>query len=283
MPAIHLAQLKLRCAHLAEQFGQTDLLISELRNLLESYSNRAHRPGQAGTPPPLLPSFNVPKPVLRQVLIELSPLAAADAENGLALCDAMWLQPWFEFRYLASNLLSHIPLDNPDQVLERVVGWTGSYPEARLLDAIMDLGTKRLRSEMPDEWIRQIENWLTDPDPRLQKTGVNALIPLIASGDYDNLPVFYRLLAPVARNIPDHLREDTREVLVALARRSPIETAYYLGQYLEATGSPDSAWLARQCMPYFSKESQDLLRAKIRSSSELKSPEENPRSHIPHL
>jgi hypothetical protein len=161
-------------------------------------------------------------------------------------------------------------LNEPGLVLERIIRWSGTYPERRLLEVIMDNGTRRLRREMPDEWIRQIEDWLTGPDPRLQRTGVNALVPLIASGAYDNLPVFYRLLAPIARNIPEHLRDDTRDALVALAQRSPVETAYYLGQYLEATGNPDTAWLARQCMPYFTKESQDLLRARLREYSSPK-------------
>jgi hypothetical protein len=266
MPAIHLAQLKLRCAQLAELFGQPDRFLDELQKLLNFYADRTQRPGQSGEPPPLLPSFNVPKPVIRQLTIELSPLVVEYPEDALKLSDALWIQPYFEFRYLAAYLLSQVPMESADHILERVVRWSDTLPEVRLLTALMELGTKRLRLDAPEALIQQIEIWISDADPRRQKTGLNALIPLITSGDYEDLPVFYRLLAPLARNIPEDLREDIRDAMIALARRSPIETAYYLGQYMETTDSQDSAWLARQCMSLFPKQSQENLRWRLRMS-----------------
>ena len=275
MPAIRLAQLKQRCAQLAEQFGQPARFVSELMPLLTLYADRTHRPGQTGTPPPLLPSFNVPKPVLRQITIELNPRATLYPDLALDLSDALWDQPYFEFRYLAAHLLSQIPSEYSDPVLERVVQWSDTLPEVRLLNAIMELGTQQLRQNAPEALIQQIRIWLSDTDPRRQKTGLNALIPMITSGAYENLPVFYSLLAPLARNIPEDLREDVRDAMLTLADRSPVETAYYLGQYIETTGSPDSAWLARQCMPLFSPESQAALRHRMRTIA-LEAP--NPRT-----
>ncbi len=264
MPAIYLAQLKHRCAELAELFGQPDRFVDELHKLLDFYANRAQRPGQSGEPPPLLPSFNVPKPVIRQITIELNPLASEYPEDALLLSNALWEQPYYEFRYLAAYILSRVPIDYADQILERIVRWSDTLPEVRLLTALMEFGTKHLRLETPETLIQQIETWLSDADPRRQKTGLNALIPLIKSGDYENLPLFYRLIAPLSRNIPDELREDVRDAMIALARRSPVETAYFLGQYMETTGSQDSAWLARQCMPLFPKQTQETLRERLR-------------------
>jgi hypothetical protein len=204
---------------------------------------------------------------MRQITIELDPHVAEHPQEALILSDALWLQPYFEFRYLAAYLLSQIPMEYTDHILERIVRWSDPLPEVRLLTALMEFGTKQLRFNAPEALIEQIEIWLRDADPRHQKTGLNALIPIITSGDFENIPAFYRLLAPLARNIPEELREDIRDVMMALARRSPVETAYYLGQFMETTGSQDSAWLARQCMPLFPKQSQDTLRWKLRMAS----------------
>jgi hypothetical protein len=56
------------------------------------------------------------------------------------------------------------------------------------------------------------------------------------------------------------------DLLIALARRSPKETAYTLRQILEAPEVHDSAWLTRQVMRYFPAETQDSLRAALRQS-----------------
>jgi hypothetical protein len=267
MPAIHLVQLKQRTARLADLFGQPDHFVSELHKLLDFYADRTQRPGQSGEPPPLTPSFNVPKPVIRQIILDLNPVAANYPDDALNLSDALWMQPYFEFRYLATHLLSQLPISHIDRILERVVWWSDPLPEIRLLTALMDSGTQRLRTEAPEKLIGQIEVWFSDENLSRQKTGLNALIPLITFGDYDNLPVYYRLLAPFARNIPEDLRDDVRDAMLALARRSPIETAFFLGQYLETTDSQDTAWLSRQCMPYFPKESRDVLSRKLRTAS----------------
>ena len=54
------------------------------------------------------------------------------------------------------------------------------------------------------------------------------------------------------------------DLLIALARRSPKETAYSLRQILDAPEAPETAWLIRQVMRYFPAETQDSLRAALR-------------------
>ena len=73
-----------------------------LHHLLDFYADRARRPGQSGKPAPLIDAYKVHPPVLRHILQELIPLAAENPDAGLALCDALWEQPYLEFRLLAS-------------------------------------------------------------------------------------------------------------------------------------------------------------------------------------
>src|SRR3989304_215281 len=104
MPAIQLARLKIQSAQLSEDFVRPDKFVRGLRDLLELYADRTRRSGQFGEPAPLLPAFKVPAPVLRQVLKDLAPMATGDPQGGLALCEALWAEPFLEFRLLAAYL-----------------------------------------------------------------------------------------------------------------------------------------------------------------------------------
>jgi hypothetical protein len=54
------------------------------------------------------------------------------------------------------------------------------------------------------------------------------------------------------------------DVLIALARCSPRETAFFLRQSLELPNSPDTPWLIRQTARYFPADIQESLRAAVR-------------------
>ena len=83
MPAIQLARLKIQSVRLAENFADPHTFARELRGLLDFYAERTHRPGQVGEPPPILPAYNVPPQVMRQVERELSPIAIQDPHQQL--------------------------------------------------------------------------------------------------------------------------------------------------------------------------------------------------------
>ncbi len=124
MPAISPARLKHQAALLAEHFDDPPAFVRSLHHLLESYSNRVYRPGQAGELPPLLQTYRVQPPVLRQLLLAIAPLASKNPDAGLALCDALWEQPYLEFRLLAASLLGQLPCSPAEPVIARMKAWT---------------------------------------------------------------------------------------------------------------------------------------------------------------
>lgn len=264
MPAILPARLRQQAALLAEQFEQPDAFIRSLHHLLDFYADRTHRPGQAGEPPPLLSAYNVRPPVIRQVLQELVQLAPENPEAALNLCDALWNQPYLELRLLAAGLLGQLPVDPPEPVLERVQAWVKQGTEARLKTVLFDQGLARLRKEDPNLVLQRAEEWLSSADPFDQQLGLQAMLPLVSDPAYQNLPVFFRLIYTLVRSIPPGLRPDLLDVLAALARRSPQETAYFLRQTLLTLQSPDTAWLIRRSLPAFPLNTQESLRRALR-------------------
>ncbi len=262
MPAIQPALLRQQTALLAEQFYQPKAFVRSLHHLLEFYSDRARRPGQSGLPPPLLTSYHVRPPVLRQLLIELDPFAKNDPIETLKLCDALWEEPFLEFRRLAISLLGKVSVQPAGPVIQRLHAWMLSNPERRLVEALLHDGCSALRLEQINEYLGLIENWLNHPKTYFHQVGLQALLPLVRDLEFENLPVIFRMIQPFVWVISPSLRADIVEIVSALANRSPQETAYFLRQSLIYPDQRDIPFLIRQSSANFPDEiRQNLLNA----------------------
>jgi hypothetical protein len=239
--------------------------VRSLHYLFDFYADRAQRSGRSGEPQPLVTAYHVRPPVLRQVLAELARRADEQPEHALALCEALWNEPYLEFRLLAAAFLGQIPTRPPEEVQRRLQIWLVSKPEVRLSQALLDQGLRRMRLENPEAAIALAAGWLeAGNDVYQQQLGLRALLPMINDLRFENLPVFFRLIVPLTRTAPTALRPDLLDVLESLARRSPPETAFFLRQTLDTPNSPDTPWLIRQCLRAFPDELQASLRETVR-------------------
>jgi hypothetical protein len=266
VPAIQPALLRQQAALLVEHFADPPAYIRSLHYLLDFYADRARRPGQAGMPPPITSAYNVRPPVLRMILQELTPPAIEAPETGLALCDALWAEPNLEFRSLAAMLLGQIPPSPPDRIIARLKSWLVPDLEFFLIETLMNHALGRLRQEHPQAMIRLIQDWLESTKPLYQQLGLRALLPLVENPQFENLPVFYRMIQPLASNVPPGLRPDLLDVLVALTHRSPQETAYFLRQTLNYPDAADTAWLIRQLLNEFPPDQGQMLRNVVKEA-----------------
>lgn len=264
MPAIQLPRLKIQVARLTEQCADPVLFCRSLHNLLDSYADRAYRPGQAGAPPPLLAAYHVPQPVLREVIKELTPFAISATEPALALSDALWSEPNFEFRQLAAALLGLISPYPPELILGRVQAWAKPRTEARLTKALIENGLNRVRREHSTRYLQLAESWLTSQEVFSQQLGLQALVPLLDMPEFQDFPLIFKLLAPLVRRAPSSLRPDLIIVIAGLAKRSPQETAYFLRQNLVIkSDNPVTAWVIRHSLHFFPPEIQSNLKTAL--------------------
>lgn len=264
MPAIQPARLRHQAALLVEHFDSPPAFVRSLHHLLDFYADRAHRPGLSGTPLPLIDAYRVRPPVLRMLQQEMVPRAQADPEAGLALCDALWEEAYLEFRLLAIHVLGQLPPEPPEPVTGRLKAWSQSKMGDQLVTNLLDQGAERLRRENPQAVLEMAEAWLADSNLFQQRLALRILLPLIQDERFQNLPVFFRLIQPLARVVPASLRPDLLDLLIALAHRSPQETAYFLRQSLTMSNNPDTPWLIRQSAAEFPPELQESLRAAVR-------------------
>jgi hypothetical protein len=267
MPAIQPARLKIQTARLAEDFSNPDVFVRSFHELLDHYSDRSYRPGQSGEPPPLLKAYNVPPPVLRHVLKELGPAILQDRSGTLDLSKRLWEEPFYEFRNLAISLVGQVTPGPPEDILKLVEAWAIPSTELRLLKALLVTGLARVRREFPQVYLRQVNQWLVSGRIFTQQLGLQALVPLLAEPGFENLPVLFRMLAPLVRSAPTPLRPDLLDIMQKLARRSPKEAAFFLRQNLALkTDNPGTAWLARQSLSSFPPEIQANLRSALREA-----------------
>jgi hypothetical protein len=263
MPAIQPELLKRQTAQIAVRFGEPERFVRLLRDHLDWYSDRTRRPGLNSPPPPILHTYRVPTQVMRELRRQLEPLAQADPDKGLRLADVLWEEDNLECRHLAIELLSWVPVGHGRQVESRLQRWADPREEAGLLDQLLVQGAARYRREIPDRYLRLAKDWMSASDPAVQALGIRLLTGLADDPGFDNLPVIFQRARILIQHAPRDLQPDLADLIAALARRSPQETATYLEKCLGSAQDSGTASLVRRSLHAFPPEEQRRLRAAL--------------------
>ena len=258
MPAIDLARLKKQTAQLADLFDQPTVFLREHREILDFYVNHSLR-SQGVAPSSVLPTYRTPTVVLRQIETELGPVAERQPIQALELADALWDEGWLETRLLAAFLLGRIP-PQEERLLARLTAWTQAVRDPSVRAALLTTSLTRLRKETPDLFLILVKEWLHPARQRMWSNGIQALVPLISSPDFDNLPPIFEIIEPIIRAAPATLQFDLQELIIMLYEASPDETTYFIQQILKSTKSPLLAVALRRMSPEFPAELQSNLR-----------------------
>jgi len=262
MPAVDLARLKKQTAQLADLFDQPTAFLHEHREILDHYVNRTLR-SQGVAPSSVLPTYRTPAVVMRQIENELGPLAAQRPIQALELADALWDEGWLETLLLAAFLLGRIP-PQEERLLARLTAWTQAVRDPEVRAALLTTSLTRLRQETPDLFLILVKEWLHPARQRMWSNGIQALVPLISSPDFDNLPPIFEIIEPILKASPATLQYDLQELIVSLFEASPDETTFFLQQILKGARSPLPSIALRRMSPELPQELQVSLREMLR-------------------
>ena len=262
MPAIDLARLKKQTAHLADLFDQPADFLREHREVLDHYVNRTLR-SQGVAPSSVLPTYRTPTVVLRHIENELGPIAEKRPIHALELADALWDEGWLETRLLAAYLLGRIP-PQEERLLARLTAWTQAVRDPSVRAALLTTSLTRLRKETPNLFLILVKEWLHPARQRMWSNGVQALVPLITSSDFDNLPPIFEIVEPILKASPATLQSDLKELLSALYEASPDETIYFIQQILKETKNTLTATALRRMAPELPHELALSIRETLR-------------------
>ncbi|MCW5875943.1 MAG: DNA alkylation repair protein [Anaerolineales bacterium] len=259
MPTIELGRLKQEAAQLSEHFGNPPRYLRGLERLLEAYSVPVHRQGQVRGLRPVLKTYEVPTPLLRQLQLEMSQQAAADPVTALQIADGLWERRSIETRQLAARLLGATPAE-PEEITRRLAAWAQENQEPWLAPELSEEGTQGLQANHPEELIAFAGRLLEGSETRQHILALVALLALLRGPGYANLPVIYALLEAPVGAADRKLRPDLAGLLSELGRQSPKETEYFLQQALAGEPDPGCQWIARQVYKVLPADSQARLR-----------------------
>jgi hypothetical protein len=203
--------------------------------------------------------------VLRQIEKEIGPAAEKQPILALELADALWDEGWLETKLLAAFLLGRIP-PQEERLLARLTAWTQAVRDPEVRAALLTTSLTRLRRETPDLFLVLVREWLHPARQRMWSNGVQALVPLISSPGFDNLPPIFEIVEPILKASPATLQYDLQELILRLYEASPDETTYFLQQILKGTKSPLPAIALRRMSPELPDELQSSLREMIRQT-----------------
>lgn len=265
MPAVQLARLKNQIETLAASFDQPDVFIANLRALFEQYGDLTYRAGQGVKPASLLPTYHVPAVVIKTLDLNLAAICAAQPQHSLAIVDRLWAEKYLEPRQTACILLGHTALEPIQAILDRLETWSLHGNDGSLVNLLLDRGSQRLRREATNRWLDVLRDWMGSSDPALRRNGLAAIMPFIQDREFKNLPVVFTLITPALQQDSESLSAELQKGLTALARRSPVETGYFLRQILATSTDPSLHRLVRRCLPAFPGETQARLKAALLS------------------
>ena len=132
--------------------------------------------------------------------------------------------------------------------------------------ALLTTSLTRLRKETPDLFLVLVKEWLYPARQRMWPNGIEALVPLISSQEFDNLPPIFEIIEPIVRTAPAALQFDLQELIIALYKASPDETIHFIQQILKSTKSPLLAVALRRMSPRLPQDLQGYLREILRKT-----------------
>lgn len=266
MPAIDLTRLRKQATRLADFFFLPDEFMKHLREMLEFYVNYTLRTVENVAPGSNLKTYRTPPAVLTQIQNELRAKAEANPHFALELADILWDEGALETRLLASFLLGRIP-PQEERLLPRITAWTQQIRDPEVRVALLTTSLTRMRKETPNQFLALVREYLHPERSRSWSNGIQALIPMIADSDFENLPAIFDIVEPVVEEAPSTLQYDLTDLIVTLYRASPNETIFMLKHILTTTENQMTAVTLRRISPDFppplQKELRDLLRPQM--------------------
>ncbi|MGC1378270.1 MAG: hypothetical protein WA821_18710 [Anaerolineales bacterium] len=266
MPAIDIARLKSQAAVLVEKFDQPAVFLKGLHEILDLYADRTLRVGVVAAPVSVLPAYRTPPAVLRQIEMELAPLAGAFPEQAMSLTDALWKDGYLETRLLAAALLGRIHPATP-LLLERITAWVTRARDNQLRAALLSVSLARLRRESPSAFMKLISGWLDPFTTKMWSNAIHALLPLLEDASYDNLPPVYDAVQPLISKAPSVFQNDIINLIRALYAASPVETTYFLRQTITGSASSEAALTFRRILPSLPAALQPMILELVRKKS----------------
>ncbi len=265
MPAIELSRLRARIKLLTRLVDSPASLARELTQFYESYSDLTFRSGSFSVKAGNYPAYRTPPLMNRE--LESILIGYIDEKPGqiLELIDLLAIKPQSEPRQLAAALLGALPPAFFNEVTRRIVEWAAASDVLDDLVWIFKLGTRRIRTEAPEIWLRLLKTWLESKESKDRRVAVHGLTSMIDDVKLSSLPLIFKYLQPLLQESNSTILPYLETILEKLAKKSENETIFFLKQTLSNSKSPSLIRMIRRNLEQFTPEGQESLRSYLRT------------------
>lgn len=263
MPAVNPSRLQPQIEEVLKYFDNPVIFHKRLSDLFSLYANRTLQFGQSSEPAPLIPSYHLPLPLIRQLQMAVRPYLERDPQTALKAADELWNDSFFEVKQFATVILGNIPVEEPDPIIIRLENWVSPELDERLKSELMSNGILRLQENFPSTWERFIQSLLDQKDPKLIGVGIQGLIEGLNGKKYENFPLIFRLVSPVIQNPHSVNMEKLEDLIRILIEQSPTETAFFLKQTFSLSQSKETKRLIKRCLPLLTEKDRQELKLSL--------------------
>lgn len=225
MSAIHPERLAKQVEELLSSLDEPTLLLQQLRELLEFYTDRTRRSRVKPNADAASWPFNVPRPVLRSLRASLQSGTRAHPELARSAAHALWEAGLRETRYLATAILAG---QSGDDVIQFVTARAAECRDPVVKDELARTGLEAWRRRDTGLFIEHVSDWLGGAQRKMRIFGLLALEGAVQDGHFTDLPSVFQLLAGASISARGEERRSLCRVICSLAKRSPQEAARFL-------------------------------------------------------
>ena len=264
MPAVDLSRLRARFKLLQLQIEDPVAFTRGLREIFIFHADLTHPAGDSPSGVFTHPVFNTPRLLNSEVVKFLNPFVTQNPQLLLQIIDRLWREPEVELRELAAQLLGKLPSSHYPEVLARIQAWSQVETDADLFPFLHQQASAAIRQQSPELWLEVLNGWISSNEPWLTKLALAGTIPLIDDYSYENLPAIFAFINPLVLNPGPQNQYELLRVIEHLARRSEVETVYFLKQVMSLSDAPGLGRFLRRAIDLFSPAMQESLRVEMR-------------------
>jgi hypothetical protein len=255
MAAVDRARLARQVEYVAGALEDPLSFRTRFGDLMEFYADRTRRPA------PHAAGYGVPAPVVKALETALLEKART-SEQAALLADVLWSIETRESRVIALFLIRAYPSED---VLARVVAWSGATRDPYVLQELAGPALMELRRKAPAAFLEAMRVGRSGSSSGTRSFALRALAQAVADRSFQALPEVLVLLAQEAEGASRDDAQAHVELVVALARRTPGETARVLREALERH-RPWSYRLAAAALPELPERTRASLQRSLSAS-----------------
>jgi hypothetical protein len=246
MTAVNPNRLQGQIQSLLTHVNDPKVFHRELHNFFSIYDLPSFRFGELSSTKPLIPMFNPPALVRRQLEIELLPWIKNQPELALKLAEELWHDEYFEVLQLAIFIVGNTPIEDPQRRCERLSNMVNPNLDPSLSSYLFSVGANTLQTNFPIIWESFIQSYVSSENPKLVNLGLQGLAEGLKNTSFPNLPAVFRLISPILQTPKSENIRALERLLEVLVSEHPEETVYFLRQTLSITNNaPETVRLVK--------------------------------------